>query len=46
MTELGRPPVIPDIVEEHFDEIRSEDGYVSGMTNQEEIQKIAALLLG
>jgi NAD(P)-dependent dehydrogenase (short-subunit alcohol dehydrogenase family) len=33
-------------VEEHLGEIRSEEGYVAGMTNQEEIQKIAALLLG
>jgi NAD(P)-dependent dehydrogenase (short-subunit alcohol dehydrogenase family) len=33
-------------VQEHFGEIRSEDGYVAGMTNQDEIQKIAALLLG
>ena len=33
-------------VQEHLDEIRSEEGYVAGMTNQEEIQKIAALLLG
>lgn len=33
-------------VQEHLDEIRSEEGYLAGITNQEEIQKIAALLLG
>lgn len=33
-------------VQEHLGEIRAEDGYLAGITNQEEIQKIAALLLG
>ena len=36
----------PEDVAEHLDEIRSEEGYVAGMTNQEEIQKVAGLLLG
>jgi NAD(P)-dependent dehydrogenase (short-subunit alcohol dehydrogenase family) len=35
----------PEAVEEHLDVIRSEDGYLAGITNQEEIQKIAQLLL-
>jgi len=32
-------------VEENLAEIRKEEGYLAGITNQEEIQKIAALLL-
>ena len=35
----------PEDVEANLDQIRSEDGYMSGITNQEEIQKIAQLLL-
>ena len=33
-------------VEEHLGEIRAEEGYLAGITNQDEIQKIASLLLG
>jgi len=35
----------PEDVADHLDEIRSEDGYEAGITNQDEIQKIARLLL-
>ena len=38
-------PLTPEDVEENLAAIRSEDGYLAGITNQEEIQKIAALLL-
>jgi NAD(P)-dependent dehydrogenase (short-subunit alcohol dehydrogenase family) len=35
----------PEDVDANLDQIRSEDGYLSGITNQEEIQKIVQLLL-
>jgi NAD(P)-dependent dehydrogenase (short-subunit alcohol dehydrogenase family) len=35
----------PEDVEANLDQIRAEDGYLAGITNQEEIQKIAQLLM-